>query len=320
MSLAFDGFPDPVRLTQAAAIAAARYRGRGDEQAADRAAIAAMQDEANRLAVRGIVAIGEGEAGASEVLYSGEHLGAAGGPAVDFGLDPLDGATLCARNQPNALAVAVIAGKGALLALPETYMEKIAIGPGYPAGTVALELSPAENIARLSKAKGVSPAEIGVCILDRPRHGRLIEAVRAAGARIRLIGDGDIAGVLFALDPARTGVDLYLGVGGAREGALAAAALRCVGGAMEGRLVLDSAEKRANAARLGFADPHRLFTAEDMTAGELRFSASAVTDSPLLAGVIFGEGRISVSSIAVDSGAKTLRRSTAELADTVQTA
>ena len=228
-----------VRVTERAAVAAARLRGRGDEMAADQAAVDAMRQELNRLPISGTVVIGEGERDEAPMLYIGEEVGTRTGPEVDIALDPLEGTTICAKNLPNSLAVIAIAEKGNLLYAPDVYMEKIAVGPGYPAGIIQLDAPAAENIAAVAKAKGVPVSEITACIMDRPRHARLIEEVRATGASIRLIGDGDVAGVIHTTDPDETGIDIYIGIGGAPEGVLAAAALRCIGGQMQGRLQED---------------------------------------------------------------------------------
>jgi fructose-1,6-bisphosphatase II / sedoheptulose-1,7-bisphosphatase len=232
-----------VRVTERAAVAAARLRGRGDEKAADQVAVDAMRTELNRLAIKGTVVIGEGERDEAPMLYIGEEVGTGKGPEVDIALDPLEGTTICAKNLPNALAVVALAEKGSLLNAPDVYMDKIAIGPGYAADVIDIDASPAENIARLANAKGVPVGEVTACILDRPRHAKLIEAVRGTGAAIRLIGDGDVAGVIHTTDPEETGIDIYMGIGGAPEGVLAAAALRCTGGQMQGRLILDTPEK-----------------------------------------------------------------------------
>ena len=246
------------RVTEHAAIAAARLRGRGDEKAADQAAVDAMRRELDTLSIDGTIVIGEGEKGEAPALFIGERVGSAEGPAVDVALDPLEGKTVCAKNLPNSIAVLAMAPKGSLLKVPDVYMEKLAIGPGYPAGIVSLTRSAEENLTALAKAKGVDVTEITACILDRPRHGRLIEEVRAVGAAIRLIGDGDVAGVIHAANPAETGIDIYMGIGGAPEGVLAAAALRCTGGQMEGRLQLTTPEKRARADALGITEPNRI--------------------------------------------------------------
>ncbi|MEP6565390.1 MAG: fructose-bisphosphatase class II family protein, partial [Mesorhizobium sp.] len=233
--------------------------------------------------------------------------GSGKGPAVDIALDPLEGTTICAKNLPNALAVIAIAEKGSLLFAPDVYMDKIAIGPGYADGVIDIDASPTENIARLAKAKGVAVSEITACILDRPRHGRLIEAVRATGAAIRLIGDGDVAGVIHTTDPDETGIDIYLGTGGAPEGVLAAAALRCTGGQMQGRLILDTPEKLARAARMGIADPKRIYHAQDMARGDVLFAATGVTDGNLLNGVRFGRDTITTHTIVLRSSSRTVR-------------
>ncbi|MGF7006755.1 class II fructose-bisphosphatase [Aminobacter sp. BE322] len=295
-----------VRVTERAAVAAARLRGRGDEKAADQVAVDAMRQELNRLAINGTVVIGEGERDEAPMLYIGEEVGA-GGPEVDIALDPLEGTTICAKNLPNALAVIAIAEKGSLLFAPDVYMDKIAVGPGYPDGVIDIDASPAENIASLAKAKGVPVSEITACILDRPRHAKLIDAVRTTGAAIRLIGDGDVAGVIHTTDPEETGIDIYLGTGGAPEGVLAAAALRCTGGQMQGRLILDTPEKVERAAKMGIADPKKVYRIEEMARGDVLFAATGVTDGNLLAGVKFGRDAITTHTIVLRSSSKTVR-------------
>jgi fructose-1,6-bisphosphatase II / sedoheptulose-1,7-bisphosphatase len=296
-----------VRVTERAAVAAARLRGRGDEKAADQAAVDAMRQELNRLAIKGTVVIGEGERDEAPMLYIGEAVGSGIGPAVDIALDPLEGTTICAKNLPNALAVIAIAEKGSLLFAPDVYMDKIAIGPGYADGVIDIDASPAENIANLAKAKGVAVSEITACILDRPRHSKLIEQVRKAGAAIRLIGDGDVAGVIDTTNADETGIDIYLGSGGAPEGVLAAAALRCIGGQMQGRLLLNSAEKLERAAKMGIDDPAKIYRAEDMARGDVLFAATGVTDGNLLAGVRFKRDSIETDTIVMRSSSRTLR-------------
>jgi fructose-1,6-bisphosphatase II / sedoheptulose-1,7-bisphosphatase len=295
-----------VRVTERAAVAAARLRGRGDEKAADQAAVDAMRQELNRLAIKGTVVIGEGERDEAPMLYIGEEVGS-GGPAVDIALDPLEGTTICAKNLPNALAVVAIAEKGSLLYAPDVYMDKIAVGPGYPQGVVDIDASPFENIASLAKAKGVPVEEVTACILDRPRHAKLIEAVRSTGAAIRLIGDGDVAGVIHTTDPDETGIDIYLGTGGAPEGVLAAAALRCTGGQMQGRLILDTPQKVERAAKMGVADPGKIYTADEMARGDVLFAATGVTDGNMLAGVKFGRNSITTHTIVLRSSSRTVR-------------
>jgi len=296
-----------VRVTERAAVAAARLRGRGDEKAADQVAVDAMRSELNKLPIKGTVVIGEGERDEAPMLYIGEEVGAADGPEVDIALDPLEGTTICAKNLPNALAVISIAEKGTLLYAPDVYMEKIAVGPGYPEGVVDLDLPAAENIANLAKAKDVPIHEITACILDRPRHAALIEAVRATGAAIRLIGDGDVAGVIHTTDPDETGIDIYLGTGGAPEGVLAASALRCTGGQMQGRLILDTEEKIARAAKMGVSDPKRKYREGDMARGDVLFAATGVTDGNLLSGVKFGRMAIQTHTIVMRSSSGTVR-------------
>lgn len=296
-----------VRVTERAAVAAARLRGRGDEKAADQVAVDAMREELNRLAINGTVVIGEGERDEAPMLYIGEEVGSGKGPAVDIALDPLEGTTICAKNLPNALAVIAIAEKGSLLFAPDVYMDKIAIGPGYADGVIDIDAAPAENIANLARAKGVAVSEITACILDRPRHGALIEAVRATGAAIRLIGDGDVAGVIHTTDPDETGIDIYLGTGGAPEGVLAAAALRCTGGQMQGRLILDTPQKLARAAKMGILDPKRVYRAHDMARGDVLFAATGVTDGNMLAGVKFGRNSITTHMIVLRSSSRTVR-------------
>ncbi|MDQ6437957.1 class II fructose-bisphosphatase [Mesorhizobium sp. LHD-90] len=295
-----------VRVTERAAVAAARFRGRGDEKAADQAATSAMRQELDKLPIRGTVVIGEGEQDEAPALYVGETLGKSG-PEVDIALDALEGTTVCAKNLPNALSVIAVAAKGSLLFAPNVYMQKIAIGPGYPAGTVDIDAPPKENIENLAKAKGVPVGEITACILDRPRHARLIESVRKAGAAIKLIGDGDVAGIIHATEPGETGIDIYLGSGGAPEGVLAAAALRCIGGQMQGRLILDTPEKKARADRMGIIDFERIYSAEDMARGDVIFAATGVTDGNLLAGVRFGRDVITTDTIVLRSSSRTVR-------------
>ena len=296
-----------VRVTERAAVGAARLRGRGDEKAADQAAVDAMRSELNRLPIAGTVVIGEGERDEAPMLYIGEEVGVGEGPAVDIALDPLEGTTICAKNLPNALAVIAIAERGSLLYAPDVYMEKIAIGPGYPPGTVDLDAPAVENIENLAKAKDVPVSKITACILDRPRHARLIEDVRATGAAIRLIGDGDVAGVIHTTDPDETGIDIYMGIGGAPEGVLAAAALRCIGGQMQGRLQLNTDEKIARAEKMGITDPKKVYSMEEMARGDVLFAATGVTDGNLLSGVKFGRESIHTHTIVMRSSSRTVR-------------
>ena len=296
-----------VRVTERAAVAAAMMCGRGDEKAADQAAVDAMRSELNRLRIKGRVVIGEGERDEAPMLYIGEDVGIGEGPEVDIALDPLEGTTICAKNLPNALAVIAITNKDGLLNAPDVYMEKIAVGPGYPDGMIDLDMPPEEAIKRVAKEKGCRPRDISACVLDRPRHSGIIEAVRNTGASIRLIGDGDVAGIIHTTDPDETGIDIYLGTGGAPEGVLAAAALRCIGGQMCGRLVLDSDEKRARAERMGIDDPKRVYRTEDMASGDVLFSATGVTDGNLLDGVRINRGIATTHTIVTRSHTGTQR-------------
>lgn len=295
------------RATERAAVAAARLRGRGDEMAADRAAVEAMHEELARLPVRGRVAIGEGEREAEPLLYVGEEIGAAAGPNYDLAVAPIEGATLCAKDMSGCVSIAAAAAAGALLHAPDAYMDKIAIGPGYPEGVVDLDREPAENIHALAAAKGVAPGEITVCILDRPRHAQLISKCRKAGACVRLISDGDVAGIIFTTDPAETGVDMYLGRGGASEGVLAAAVLRCAGGQMQGRLVLETGEQMARAARHGITDPRKKYGVREMVSGDVVVCVTGVTDGPLVDGVFFGKGFIRTETLVYRSATGTVR-------------
>ncbi|WP_159730977.1 class II fructose-bisphosphatase [Methylosinus sp. Ce-a6] len=300
------------RVTERAAVAAARWRGRGDEMAADQAAVDAMRSELDKLAIRGRVVIGEGERDSAPMLFIGEEVGSGGGPRVDLAVAPLEGSTLCAKDMPGAISIVAIAASGSLLNAPDVYMDKIAIGPGYPQGVVDLDNEPCANIAALAAAKGVAAQDVTICILDRPRHAELIAKCRAAGARVRLISDGDVAGVIFTAQPTETGVDMYLGAGGAPEGVLAAGVLRCVGGQMQGRLLLDSAEKVSRAAGMGVRDPRKKYELEELASGDVVVCATGVTDGPLLFGVVFGKDSIETETLVYRSSTGTVRRICAE--------
>lgn len=304
-----------VRVTERTAIAAARKRGHGDEWSADQAAVDAMRRELNQLPVQGTVMIGEGERDEAPMLYIGEEVGTGKGPRVDIAVDPLEGTTMCAKNQTNSLACIAIAEQGGLLNAPDVYMDKIAIGPGFPAGLVDLDVSATDNIRALAKAKGVSPSAITACILDRPRHAKLIDEVRAVGASIRLIGDGDIAGVIQTTDPDETGIDIYLGVGGAPEGVLAAAALRCLGGQIQGRLMINRPEQIERARRMGIADVQKKYTTEEMAQGDVLFAATGVTKGNLLDGVRFKDGKVVTDTVVMRSWTGTVRWIKAEHVD-----
>ena len=282
-----------------AAIAAARLVGRGDERAADQAAVDAMRAALNALQIRGRVVIGEGERDDAPMLYVGESVGAGKGPELDIALDPLEGTTLAAKAKANALSVIAVAPKGGLLHAPDTYMDKIAIGPGYPDGIVDLDEDAAHNVKALAKAKGVGAEEIGVCVLDRPRHGAIIEALRSAGARVHLIGDGDIAGVIHCAK-AETGIDMYLGSGGAPEGVLAAAALKCVGGQFQARLVIRNDEERARAHAAGIEDLKRRYEMNDLVSGAAVFIATGVTSGSLLEGVRISKGEVQTHTMVLN--------------------
>ncbi|AWN37545.1 class II fructose-bisphosphatase [Methylobacterium radiodurans] len=295
------------RVTERAAIAAARLRGQGNEKAADQAAVDAMREELNTLPVDGRVVIGEGERDEAPMLYIGEKLGR-GGLEVDIAVDPLEGTTLCAKDMPGAIAVMAIAERGALLAAPDVYMQKIAVGPGYPAGVVDLDASPTDNILALARAKGVRPHQITALVLDRPRHAGLVAEIRDTGAGVRLISDGDIAGIIFTTSPEETGIDIYLGTGAAPEGVIAAAALRCTGGQMQGRLILDSAEKRRRAEGMGITEPNRKYDLMDLARGDVIVAATGVTDGSLLRGVRFRPNVVETETVVYRSATGTIRR------------
>jgi fructose-1,6-bisphosphatase II / sedoheptulose-1,7-bisphosphatase len=296
---------EAVRVTEAAAIAAARQIGRGNEHDADQAAVEAMRTAFNFLPIDGTVVIGEGERDEAPMLFIGEKVGS-GGISIDIALDPLEGTTLTAKAMPNALAVMAMAEPGTLLNAPDTYMDKIAIGPGYAEGLIDLDAEPGDMINALAKAKGVKPQEIKACIMDRPRHDTLIAAVRKAGAAIQLITDGDVAGVIATTDPL-TGIDIYIGQGGAPEGVLAAAALRCVGGQMQARLVFKKDDERARAAKLGIKDFNKKYSLMDLASGDVVFSATGVTDGSMLSGVHMDRNFITTESIVMRSATGTVR-------------
>ncbi len=295
------------RVTEAAAIAAATLRGRGNEKQADQLAVDAMRTALNGIEMDGMVVIGEGERDEAPMLYIGEKVGTGKGPKIDIALDPLEGTTLCAKAMPDSLAVIAMAEGGSLLHAPDSYMNKIAIGPGYPEGVVDLDADPADNIRALAKAKGVKPDQITACILDRPRHAELIAKVREAGAGIRLITDGDVAGVIHTTDPASTGIDIYMGIGGAPEGVLAAAALRCIGGQMQGRLVFNKPDDRDRARKMGVKDPDAKLSMHEMASGDVMFAATGVTDGTMLSGVKFGSSHITTETVVMRSATGTVR-------------
>ncbi len=289
-----------LNATEAAAAASARLRGFGRKNDADQAAVNAMRQSFATAPFSGRVVIGEGEMDEAPMLYIGEQLGS-GGVKVDIAVDPLEGTKLCANDAPNAMTVVALAREGGLLHAPDMYMDKLAIGPGYPSGLIDLDLSPAENVNRLAKAKGVAVADIRACILDRPRHEKLIAELRQAGAGIRLIPDGDVAGVFWTTETERSGIDIYFGSGGAPEGVLAAAAIRCAGGQMQARLLPENDEETARAAAMGHADINRKFTLDDLVPGDVVFAASGVTSGSMFEGVVFADGAAHVESLVWDS-------------------
>ena len=299
-----------VRVTEAAAIAASKLTGRGDNMAADAAAVEAMRAALNELPMDGTVVIGEGERDEAPMLYIGEKVGSAqgSGPAIDIALDPLEGTTITAKAGPNALAVLAIAEAGGLLNAPDVYMEKLAIGPGYPDGTIDLNRPVADNVRAIARAKGVDPSEIVACVLDRDRHEPIIAELRGLGCGIQLIPDGDVAGVIATTNP-ETGIDVYVGTGGAPEGVLAAAALRCVGGQIQGRLLFRNDDERGRARRWGIDDLDRVYALEDMAKGDCIFAATGVTDGSLLKGVKRHKGGcVTTESIVMRASSGTVRR------------
>jgi fructose-1,6-bisphosphatase II / sedoheptulose-1,7-bisphosphatase len=297
---------DAVRVTEVAAIAAWKLAGRGDEMAADQAAVDAMRNALNELDINGQIVIGEGERDEAPMLYIGEKVGRGKGQAIDIALDPLEGTTLTAKAMANALSVMAWAPQGTMLQAPDTYMDKIACGPGYPEGVIDLDRTPAENVQSLATAKGVDPSQITVCILDRPRHAEIIASVRSAGARIHLINDGDVAGVINTADAA-TGIDLYLGQGGAPEGVLACAALKCVGGQFQGRLVFRNQDERARAARIGITDFDKKYDLHEMVRADAIFVATGVTKGALLDGVRLEDGFVHTHTLLMNSATRTVR-------------
>ena len=290
-------------VSMAAAIAAANFVGRGDEMAADQAAVDAMRSALNSMAISGRIVIGEGERDEAPMLYIGEEVGTGSGPAFDIALDPLEGTTLAAKAMADALAVVAFAPRGGLLNAPDTYMEKLAIGAGYDAGIVDLDAPADANVRALAKAKGVTPADIGVCVLDRPRHAGVIEQLRAVGARVHLITDGDVAGVIACSKP-ETGVDMYVGRGGAPEGVLAAAALKCVGGQFQARLVFRNDEERGRAERAGITDLKRRYLLDDLVSKNAIFIATGVTSGALLDGVRQQGGYVATHTLVMNSATR----------------
>jgi len=295
-----------VRVTEAAAIAASTLVGRGDEKAADAAAVEAMRAALNELNMDGTVVIGEGERDEAPMLFIGEKVGTGNGPEIDIALDPLEGTTICAKAGPNSLAVLAIAEKGHLLNAPDVYMDKIAVGPGYPAGVIDLDRSPSDNIRAIAEAKGVAARDVVVCVLDRPRHEGLIAELRALGCGVVLIGDGDVAGVIATTDPDTT-IDVYMGSGGAPEGVLACAALRCVGGQFKGRLLFRNDAERARAHKWGVTDLDKQYDLTELARGDCIFAATGVTDGSLLAGVKRRPKVMTTESVVMRASSGTVR-------------
>lgn len=296
------------RVSEAAAIASAKLIGRGDEKAADQAAVDAMRTQLNLLEIAGTVVIGEGERDEAPMLFIGEEVGTGKGPAVDIALDPLEGTTLTAKDMPNALAVISMAPRGTMLHAPDVYMEKLAVGPGYAEGVVTLDMDPAERVRQLAKAKGGTAQDITVCILERDRHADLIKAVRSTGAAIRLITDGDVAGVMHCAESEQTGIDMYMGSGGAPEGVLAASALKCMGGQIYGKLLFRNDDERGRAERAGISDFNRIYARDDMVTADVIFAATGVTDGSLLRGLKREVGWITTETVLMRSKTGSVRR------------
>ncbi len=295
------------RVSEAAALASARLIGRGDEKAADQAAVDAMRTQLNRLDISGVVVIGEGERDEAPMLYIGEEVGSGRGPEVDIALDPLEGTTLTAKDMPNALAVIAMGPRGTMLHAPDTYMDKLAIGPGFRRGVVTMDMSPSERVNALAAAKGCSTEDITVCVLERPRHEDMIAELRTTGAAIRLITDGDVAGVIHCAEPS-TGIDMYMGSGGAPEGVLAAAALKCMGGQMFGRLTFRNDDERNRAKKAGIVNLDRVYTRDDMVTGDVIFAATGVTDGSILPGIKREPGILTAETILMRSKTGSVRR------------
>ena len=295
------------RVTESAALASAKLIGRGDEKAADQAAVDAMRDELNKLEINGTVVIGEGERDEAPMLYIGENVGQGQGPEVDIALDPLEGTTLTAKDMPNALAVIAMGPRNTMLHAPDVYMDKLAIGPGFKSDIVTLNMTPTERIKTLANAKNCEVSDITVCILERPRHEDLIEEVRHIGASIRLITDGDVAGVMHCAEAKKTGIDMYMGSGGAPEGVLAAAALKCMGGQIQGRLIFRNSDEEKRAINAGIENLDKIYTRDEMVKADVIFAATGVTDGSLLSGIKRGAGFIETNTILMRSKTGSVR-------------
>ncbi|MYA88653.1 MAG: class II fructose-bisphosphatase [Boseongicola sp. SB0662_bin_57] len=297
------------RVSEAAALASARLIGRGSEKAADQAAVDAMRTQLNQLEIQGVVVIGEGERDEAPMLYIGESVGTGSGPEVDIALDPLEGTTLTAKDMPNALAVIAMGPRGTMLHAPDTYMEKLAIGPGLPEGVVSMDMTPSERVVAIASARGCSAEDITVCVLERPRHEDMIADIRTTGAAIRLITDGDVAAVIHCAEP-DTGIDMYMGAGGAPEGVLAAAALKCMGGQMLGRLRFRNDEERQRARKAGIEDLDRVYSRDEMVQGDVIFAATGVTDGSMLPGIRREPGWLTAETVLMRSKTGSMRRMT----------
>ena len=298
------------RVSEAAALASARFIGRGDQDAADQAATDAMRAQLNLLDIQGVVVIGEGERDEAPMLYIGEAVGTGTGPSVDIALDPLEGTALTANDMPNALTAIAMGPRGSVLHAPDVYMEKLAVGPEYPEGVVSLDMEPAERIRALAQAKGCDPSEITACVLDRARHERTIREIRSTGAAIRLITDGDVAAIMHCAEPALTGIDVYMGIGGAPEGVLAAAALKCLGGQLAAKLVFRNDNERKKAEKSGISDFNRIYSRDDLVADHVIFAATGVTDGSLLQGIRRGREYLEADTILLRSKTGSRRRMT----------
>jgi len=298
------------RVSEAAAIASARLIGRGDEKAADQAAVDAMRTQLNMLDIAGVVVIGEGERDEAPMLFSGEKVGTGNGPGVDIALDPLEGTTLTAKDMPNALAVIALGPRGSMLHAPDVYMDKLAIGPNYPTDLVTLDMTPTQRVSALAQAKGCAASDITVCVLERPRHQEMIAELRLTGAAIRLITDGDVAGVMHCAEANVTGIDMYMGTGGAPEGVLAAAALKCMGGQIYGRLTFRNSDEKKRADSAGITDLDRIYTRDDMVTDDVIFAATGVTGGTLLPGIKREVGWLTTETLLMRSKTGSMRRMT----------
>ena len=298
------------RVSEAAAIASAKLIGRGDEKAADQAAVDAMRTQLNMLDIAGVVVIGEGERDEAPMLFIGEEVGTGTGPGVDIALDPLEGTTLTAKDMPNALAVIALGPRGSMLHAPDVYMDKLAIGPNYPTDLVTLEMTPTQRVNALAQTKGCATSDITVCVLERPRHQEMIAELRLTGAAIRLITDGDVAGVMHCAEAEVTGIDMYMGTGGAPEGVLAAAALKCMGGQIYGRLTFRNADERKRADSAGITDLDRIYTRDDMVTNDVIFAATGVTGGTLLPGIKREVGWVTTETLLMRSKTGSMRRMT----------